>query len=85
MRTRTKLCRAAAVTLSILFVIGISDRGQRYLIGKPSQDHWQRDDQYMGAALAPYAYCLAPAVILTLIATKLYVSDRKRASTRSFR
>jgi hypothetical protein len=62
MRTQTKLCLATAAILLILFLIGISSRGQRYLIGAPSADHWQRDDQYMGAGLAPYVYCLAPCL-----------------------
>jgi len=81
MRTKTKLCLAIAAILLILFLIGISSRGQRYLIGAPSSDHWQRDDQYMGAGLAPYVYCLAPGLILTILGTVLLVADRKRSST----
>jgi hypothetical protein len=81
MRTRTKLCLGAAAILCVLFIIGISDRGQSYLIGKPSPDHWRRDDQYMGAALAPYVYCLAPALILAVVAAVLYAVDRKSGST----
>jgi hypothetical protein len=81
MRTRTKLCLATAAILLILFRIGISSRGQRYLIGTPSADHWQRDDRYMGAGLAPYVYCLAPCLILTIVGTVLLLADRRRPST----
>jgi hypothetical protein len=48
MKIRTKLCLLCSVLLLFVFVLGISDRGQRYLIGTPASDHWQRDDQYMG-------------------------------------
>ena len=81
MRTKTKLCLATAAILLILFRIGISNRGRRYLIGTPSADHWQRDDQYMGAGLAPYVYCLAPCLILTIVGAVLFVADRRRSST----
>jgi hypothetical protein len=81
MKTKTKLCLAAAAIFLIFFLLGISSRGQRYLIGTPSADHWQRDDQYMGAALAPYFYCLAPCLILTIVGTVLFVVDRRRSAT----
>ena len=79
MRTKTKLC--LATILLVLFLIGISRRGQRYLIGAPSADHWQRDNQYMGAGLAPYVYCLASCLILTILGTVLFVADRRHSST----
>ena len=77
-RMRTRLCLGLTVLLFALFLIGITERGQRYLIGKPSSDHWQRDDQYMGAGLAPYVYCLAPGSILAALAAAFYAADRKR-------
>ena len=83
MRTRTKLFFVTAATLFVLFRIGISSSGQRYLIGTPAADHWQRDDQDMGAGLAPYVYCLAPGLILTIVGALLFFADRKRPSTRT--
>jgi hypothetical protein len=79
MKMRTKLCLLFSVLLWFVFVFGISDRGQRYLIGSPASDHWQRDDQYMGAALAPYVYCLMPAVLLILVGGVFYLRDRRRS------
>jgi hypothetical protein len=78
MRIRTKLCFIAAALLFVMFGVGISERGQRFVIGTPATDHWQRDDQYMGAGLAPYVYCLAPAVVLVLIGSVFYLKDHKR-------
>ena len=82
MRTRTKLSLALAAFLFVLFGLGISGPGQKLLIGKPSADHWVRDDQYMGAALAPLVYCLAPAIILASIGAGFYLSDRRRMRHR---
>ena len=67
-----------AVLLFVMFLIGVSDRGQRYLVGQPSTDHWQRDDQYMGAGLAPYVYCLAPGTVFTVFGLILFLMGRKR-------
>jgi hypothetical protein len=79
MKMRTKLCFWCSAPLLFVFVLGISDRGQRYLIGTPASDHWQRDDQYMGAGLAPYVYCLMPAVLLILLGGVFYLRDRRRS------
>lgn len=76
MRKRTKIILGFAILLFVLFLLGISDRGQRYLIGTPALDHWERDDQYMGAAIAPYVYCLAPSLILTAFGAVFYIADR---------
>ena len=78
MRMPVKLCLGTAAVLFVLFSLGITGRGQEYLIGKPATDYWQCDDQYMGAGLAPYFYCLAPAIILSIIGGMLYVRDRSR-------
>lgn len=74
---RTKICFLAALLLFVAFGLGISEWGQRFLIGTPAADHWQRDDQYMGAGLAPYAYCLAPGMILVLLGSSLLIKDRR--------
>jgi hypothetical protein len=78
MKTRTKLCFLVAASLFVSFGLGISERGQQYLIGTPSVDHWRRDDQYMGAGLAPYAYCLIPALLALVIGIASYLKDIKR-------
>ena len=77
MRMRTKLCFLAAALLFAAFGLGISERGQRFLIGIPATDHWQREDQYMGAGLAPYAYCLAPGMVLFLLGSSFYIKERR--------
>ncbi|AFL86617.1 hypothetical protein Terro_0268 [Terriglobus roseus DSM 18391] len=76
MGLRTKLCFLTAALLFAAFGLGISERGQRLLIGTPAADHWQRDDQYMGAGLAPFAYCLAPGIVLALLGIKFYIKER---------
>ncbi|HVN93205.1 MAG TPA: hypothetical protein VMT38_05900 [Terracidiphilus sp.] len=77
MRLRTKLCLGLSVVLFGLFLLAMSAPGQRYLIGTPSPDHWVRDDQVMGAGLAPLVFCLAPSVALLIVSVVLYFSDRR--------
>lgn len=78
-RLRTKICLIAAAAFFAVFLVGVSEPGQRLLVGTPSQDLWVRDDQYMGAALAPYVYCLAPSVALAIASLVMLVVDRRRA------
>jgi hypothetical protein len=68
MRLRQKVVFAIAATLLLLFVLGASPRGQEFLRGKApsSETHWQTDDRYIGAGLAPFVYCLVPGVVLFL-------------------
>jgi hypothetical protein len=80
MRIWARLCLVVAALLFVLFLVGHSDFCQRLLIGQPSADHWQRDDQYMGAALAHVVYCLVPSVLLAIVGTALFIIDRKRRS-----
>jgi len=79
MRMRTKICAGLAVILFACFLWGISDSGQRYLIGTPSPDHWVRDDQFMGAGAAPFIYCLLPSLVLVVIAVIFFVFERKKS------
>jgi hypothetical protein len=62
MRLRTKACLTAAIVFLALFLMGESNFGQRFLVGTPPSDHWELDDRVMGAALAPFVYCLVPAM-----------------------
>jgi hypothetical protein len=75
---RTKLLFSFAVLLFILFLAGESDTGQRFLIGQPSDDHWARDDQYMGAGLAPFFYCAVPGGVLLLLSLVSYKAEGRR-------
>lgn len=66
LRRRYLLCLGAAAVLVVLFLCGESSVGQRILQGKPvpNEDHFAADDRVMGAGLAPFVYCLVPAVLL---------------------
>ena len=69
MKLRTKLVFALSPTFLGLFVLGVTDVGQRVLIAKllPKVDHWTADDVYKGAALAPWDYGLVPFLLLCLV------------------
>ena len=60
------------------FVFGITDVGQVVLRGQipPNATHWQLDDIYMGAGLAPWVYGLGPSLLLAFIGTGLLLSHR---------
>jgi hypothetical protein len=60
------------------FVFGITDVGQVILRGRipPNATHWQLDDIYMGAGLAPWVYGLVPSVLLAFIGGGLLLSRR---------
>jgi hypothetical protein len=75
------LKRAAQVAFGLsipffcFFVFGITDVGQTVLRGHipPNVDHWQLDDIYMGAGLAPWVFGLGPSVLLALVGSSLMV------------
>lgn len=52
-----------------LFLLGISEPGQVLLRGKipPDATHWERDDIYMGAGLAPWVYGLGSSLLLAVV------------------
>jgi hypothetical protein len=77
-RLWVRLCFGCGVVLLGLFFFGISSVGQTYLIGKPSDDHWVRDDQYMGAGLAPFVYCLLPGLVFFAASFCLFLIGRER-------
>ena len=78
MRLRTKVCFLVAGVLLAAFLLGISPWGQSALIGTPSADHWVRDDQYMGAGLAPYVYCLLPSLVCFAVSGLMLATDIRR-------
>jgi hypothetical protein len=57
-----------ALPFLLFFLLGITDKGQEVLRGHipPNATHWQLDDIYMGAGLAPVVYGLAPALLLCI-------------------
>lgn len=71
-----------AFGLSVLFLsfflFGITDAGQAVLRGRipANASHWELDDIYMGAGLAPWVYGLVPSVLLALIGAALLYKRR---------
>ena len=66
MKLRQKIVLSFAALLCALFLIGESGPGQEFLRGTPKQNetHFETDDRYMGAGLAPFVYCLIPGIAL---------------------
>lgn len=60
------------------FVFGITDVGQVVLRGRipPGAGNFQLDDIFMGTALAPWVYGLAPSLFLAVIGASLLASHR---------
>jgi hypothetical protein len=80
MKTRTKLTFTAGLPFLGFFVFGVTDLGQKVLIGKlpPNIDHWKADDIYMGAGLAPWIYGLVPFILLCLAGLFSWLLERSR-------
>ena len=77
MRLRTKLCFGLSMVLFGLFLLGMSDAGQRYLIGTPSPDHWTYENQVIGADVDPIIVCLLPGIALFIASVILFFVDRR--------
>jgi len=84
MKLRTKVLFAASLPFLMFFVFGITDVGQKILIGQvPANiDHWKADDIYMGAGLAPWVYGLAPFILLCLCGALSWLLEQRRIPTR---
>lgn len=78
MKRGAQIAFGLSVLFLCFFLFGITDTGQFVLRGRipPNASHWQLDDIYMGASLAPVVYGLAPSVLLALIGSVLLVSHR---------
>ena len=87
MKLRTKLAFVLSLPFLGFFAFGVTDAGQRVLIGKlPANiDHWKADDVYMGAGLAPWVYGLFPFVLLCLLGSVSWLLERPRFRPRSNR
>jgi hypothetical protein len=85
MKLRHRIVLMCAALLFALFLIGKSDSGQQVLRGKPkpNETHFEADDRYMGAGLAPFVYCLAPGTALFIygVADILVYRLRRKASS----
>ena len=68
LKLRHKILLCVILVLILLCMAGETDRGQQILSGKApaNETHFDEDDRYMGAALAPIVYCLIPAGILLI-------------------
>jgi hypothetical protein len=84
MKTRHRIALCLSVALLVLFFIGESGPGQAFLRGKApgAETPFMADDRYMGAGLAPFAYCLLPACVLLLYAVFTTIVSRRRRGAR---
>jgi hypothetical protein len=67
------------------FLFGITDVGETVLRGRipPNVSHWELDDIYMGAGLAPWVWGLAPSLLFAFVGSALLISYRlKRGGSR---
>jgi hypothetical protein len=78
MKHRAKILFCVSGVLFCAFLFLITDRGQAILRGQIPRNAtgFQRDDIYMGAGLAPWAWLLVPAVVLAIFG--LVMSRRNR-------
>jgi hypothetical protein len=80
MKLRTKLQLAPSLPFLGFFVFGITDVGQRVLVGKLplNVDHWKDNDIYMGAGLAPWVYGLIPFLAFFLFSLVSRLLERSK-------
>lgn len=66
MKRASQVAFGLAILFFAFFLFGITDIGQTVLRGRipPNATHFELDDIYMGAGIAPWVYGLAPAVLL---------------------
>ena len=78
MKRGAQIAFGLSVLFLCLFVFGVTDVGQAVLRGRIPQNatHWQLDDIYMGAALAPWVYGLVPSALLAFIGGGLLLLHR---------
>jgi hypothetical protein len=78
-RIWSKFLFSISALLFVAFVFFITDRGQEILRGPLPKDAtgFQLDDIYMGAGLAPWAWMLAPSIILAIIGVAMRRSAKR--------
>jgi len=81
MKRGAQIAFGLSVLFLSFFLFGITDFGQVFLRGRipPNASHWELDDIYMGAGLAPWVYGLVPCVLLALIGAALLYRLKHRS------
>ncbi len=81
MKRASHIVFAVSVLFFCFFLFGVTDIGQSLLRGRipPNATHWELDDIYMGAGLAPWVYGLAPASLFALVGVALLLYSRAKA------
>lgn len=84
MRLWSKILFTISGLLFVAFLFFITDRGQEILRGPLPKNAtgFQLDDIYMGAGLAPWAWMLAPSIILAIIALAMRLSAKRIEATK---
>jgi hypothetical protein len=79
-RIWTKLLLLSSSPFLCFFAFGVTGFGQDILRGKipPGTDHWQLDDIYMGAGLAPWVYGLIPFILLCVSGLLSWLLDWRK-------
>jgi hypothetical protein len=82
MKMRTKILFICSLPFLCFFAFGVTNFGQRVLIGKlpPDIDPWKADDIAMGAGLAPWVYGLVPFILLSICGLFSWLLERHRGS-----
>ena len=80
MKRRSKIVLSLSVPFLFFFLFGITNKGQELLRGKTpvNATHWQLDDIYMGAGLAPVAWGLFPFLLLIIAGLGLWALDLRQ-------
>ena len=78
MKRASQVAFGLAFLFFAFFLFGITDIGQTVLRGRipANATHFELDDIYMGAGIAPWVYGLAPAVLLAATGGILYARYR---------
>jgi hypothetical protein len=77
MKLRTRCLFTISAVLLMAFVFLLSDFGQKILTAHTKGlTHFELDDRFMGAAIAPWVYLLFPSLVLALSAVISWVFDR---------
>jgi hypothetical protein len=81
MKRGAQIAFGFSILFLCFFLFGITDIGQTVLRGRIPlhAEHWQVDDMYMGAGLAPWVYGPAPAALLAALGSGLVVGCRLKS------
>ena len=84
MRLWSKILFTISGLLFVAFLFFITDHGQEILRGPVPKNAtgFQLDDIFMGAGLAPWAWMLAPSIILAIVALAMKRSAKRSAAMK---